>query len=291
MYEVHAPMSSLKINGSHRFASCWRIERRDGVVLRFTDHDTDLVVDGETYTPTGGFNAAARERVEGVDAGNSEIVGVLTSDAITHADLLAGKYRRATIREIVVDWRFPFAGKHDEHEYIIGETTFSRQTWVAQLEGLASRLRIRVGRTQSRRCDVQELGDARCGADLSDKIQVGVAVTAIDVDRKQFQTDALVSFPSGYYDDGKIEWTSLPGREGFEGAISGVKSWTTVNATLALQIRTPFAIEVGDEFTLTPGCDRQFSTCQTKFENHKRFRGVPRLPGNDALLRVPEPVE
>ena len=46
-------------------ASCWRLERRDGVVFRFTDHDADLVVGGETYAARAGISRTAVETSAG----------------------------------------------------------------------------------------------------------------------------------------------------------------------------------------------------------------------------------
>jgi hypothetical protein len=37
-------------------ATCWRITRTDGVVFRFTDHNRDLVVDGEVYEASAGYS-------------------------------------------------------------------------------------------------------------------------------------------------------------------------------------------------------------------------------------------
>ena len=40
--------------------------------------------------------------------------------------------------------------------------------------------------------------------------------------------------------------------------------------------------EAGTAFSIVAGCDKQFSTCKTKFANPVNFRGFPHLPGNDA---------
>jgi hypothetical protein len=40
-------------------ATCWRITRRDGVVLGFTDHVRDLEVDGVTYRAVSGYTRTA----------------------------------------------------------------------------------------------------------------------------------------------------------------------------------------------------------------------------------------
>jgi uncharacterized phage protein (TIGR02218 family) len=53
----------------------------------------------------------------------------------------------------------------------------------------------------------------------------------------------------------------------------------------------PFAhaIEPGDAFTVTAGCDKQFTTCRTKFANAVNFRGFPHMPGPDYILAVAKP--
>jgi hypothetical protein len=40
-------------------ATCWRITRRDGVVLGFTDYIRDLEVDGVTYEAASGYTRTA----------------------------------------------------------------------------------------------------------------------------------------------------------------------------------------------------------------------------------------
>lgn len=39
------------------FATCWKLTRRDGQV--FTDHDRDLIVDGDTYGAARGYTRTA----------------------------------------------------------------------------------------------------------------------------------------------------------------------------------------------------------------------------------------
>ena len=44
------------------------------------------------------------------------------------------------------------------------------------------------------------------------------------------------------------------------------------------------AVAPGDAVTLVAGCDKQFATCKSKFDNVVNFRGFPYMPGNDAAL-------
>ena len=44
--------------GAMTLARCWRLTRKDGVVLGFTDHDRDILFDGVTYAAGTGLEAA-----------------------------------------------------------------------------------------------------------------------------------------------------------------------------------------------------------------------------------------
>ena len=75
-------------SGATTLASCWKVTRRDEVVLAFTDHDQTLSFDGTDYLPMlDGSEAPARL---GPQVDTAEVVGVLRADAITEADIAAG---------------------------------------------------------------------------------------------------------------------------------------------------------------------------------------------------------
>ena len=56
-------------------------------------------------------------------------------------------------------------------------------------------------------------------------------------------------------------------------------------ATVTLLEAPMRAIAVGDGFTARAGCDKRIATCSTKFANTANFRGLPNIPGQDAVLR------
>ena len=55
---------------------------------------------------------------------------------------------------------------------------------------------------------------------------------------------------------------------------------------ISLMLEFPYQINVGDEFIITPGCDKQFSTCCERYNNAVNFRGEPTLPGMDEILKT-----
>ena len=67
-------------------ATCWRLERRDGVAFRFTDHDADLVVDGEAYAARAGISRTAVETSAGMAVDNMDVAGILDSESITERE-------------------------------------------------------------------------------------------------------------------------------------------------------------------------------------------------------------
>ena len=76
---------------------CWRLDRKDGTVMGFTDHDGDLAFDGVTYAAASGFTATSIEDQLGLAVSNLDAEGALLSDALTEDDLYAGRWDGATI--------------------------------------------------------------------------------------------------------------------------------------------------------------------------------------------------
>ena len=64
-------------------------------------------------------------------------------------------------------------------------------------------------------------------------------------------------------------------------------SCATRAVRLSWRLRREFAIEAGDAFVVTAGCDKSFATCGAKFGNRDSFRGFPHMPGTDAVLAGP----
>lgn len=59
------------------FATCWRLERADGWVRGFTDHDRELVVDGLTYVASTGFLPSAIKTASDFSVDNLDVDGFL----------------------------------------------------------------------------------------------------------------------------------------------------------------------------------------------------------------------
>jgi hypothetical protein len=156
-------------SGAATLCHVWRLERADGAVMGFTDHDRDLAVDGVVCRAASGWTAGAAESAVGLAAGSVSAAGALDDEAISEADVAAGLFDAATVELWRVDWARPdlrvrlWSGA-------LAKIWREGGGFVAELEGPLAKLERVVGRTYGRMCDAR-LGDRRCGvADAAGRV-------------------------------------------------------------------------------------------------------------------------
>lgn len=268
--------ASLKAHietGATTLCRCWRVTRRDGTVLGFTEHDADLMADGTRFLAASGFSASEAETALGLAAPNGEVAGAFSSEAIAEADLEGGRYDGARVEVLLVNWADPSQFLL-EHVREIGEVTRTENSFRAELRGLAARLDQPTGRIYGRRCDAR-LGDGRCRVALS---AFKVAGTVEMADTLQASVSGLSGFTSGWFGFGVLTFTSgaLTGR-----AVDIAGHQAGDPARLTFWLPLPQSPASGDTFEIVAGCDKAFSTCKTKFGNGLNFQGFPHMPGSD----------
>lgn len=269
---------------SMRLCTCWKIERLDGVALYLTDHDCELVFEGQVWSPIGAASASARREEAGLRDSNLEIHGAIESDAITEDDLRARRYEGATVTEYVgVDWRFPWASPQLQVRRWIETQERTGEVWKASIVGLSHRMQQKQGEVVTRVCRAK-LFDSKCRRAPVD-VQAGVAVTQVDSARTTFRASSI----SGTHADQRFQlgyfiWLT--------GANAGIESevlfYTQTGRIVELVDRMPFDIEVGDTFTMHPGCDGRYPTCRDTYANTDNFQAEPYAPGTDRLLATPQ---
>ena len=144
----------------------WRITRKDGVILGFTDHDSDLEIENITYEARSSFDAGALEQDIGFSINSAQVTSLFLSDAITDTDLRSGLYDGADVDLFRVDWRDVSTALHTAH-WMFGDVQLGSSGFEVELIGRTAKLDRATGRVFSRHCDA-ELGDARCGLNRAD---------------------------------------------------------------------------------------------------------------------------
>ncbi len=153
-------------SGATTLCWCWKLTRRDGAIYGFTDHDTDVVFDGVTYSADSGFTATELQSSLGLSVDNVDVDGALSADFITEEDISAGLYDGAGVEVWRVNWM-----DLDQRVLMragnLGEITRGDTYFSAEVRGLAAELQQKQGRVYQAGCDAV-LGDERCGVDISD---------------------------------------------------------------------------------------------------------------------------
>ena len=281
MKTLPAGMQAHLDEGTTTLCWCWKITRNDGVVLGFTDHDNPLTFTGVDFEPESGFAATEIRAGSELNVDSQDAQGVLSSDRITEADIIDGRYDDAAVEVWRVNWS-ALGQRVLIRRGAIGEVRRGKAAFTAEMRSLAHVLDQSTGRTFQYSCDAA-LGDGRCKVNLAGASFNGAgAVTSVTRDRG-FNASGLGAFTAGWFDQGILTWTSGPnvGRRA-EVMLHG-KSGSTVSLSL---LEAPvYAISGGHAFTIVAGCDKQHSTCFAKFDNIANFRGFPHIPGQDTVLR------
>lgn len=261
--------------GATTLCRAWRVTRKDGLVLGFTEHDGPLTFNGTTFSAASGFQATEAEQTIGLAAASGEVAGAFSSEAITEADLAKGAYDGARVEIFVVNWA-------DPSQYIlenvreIGQVTRSEAHFQAELRGLAARLDQATGRFYGRRCDAN-LGDRRCGVDIATATYRAIG-TVLSSDTMQANVTGLSGFADGVFRFGILTFTSGP----LSGATVDVGAFKTgTEALVSFWLPLTEAPAAGDTFEVIAGCDKSFTTCKAKFGNALNFQGFPHMPGSD----------
>lgn len=270
-------------DGTTTLAWCWRIQRADGAIFGFTDHDRPLEIAGMSYEPDTGFAASEIRASADFSVDGQDAEGALRSDRITETDILDGRWDNAAIEVWRVNWE-DVAQRVLMRRGNLGQIRRGKQVFVAEVRSMTHFLNQPVGRTYQYYCDA-ELGDVRCGVNLAAPSYSGSGSAATVSGDRTFTTAALGGFAANWFALGRVEWTS--------GANAGRRAEVSIHAVAAgvatiTLIEAPVrAIAHGDGFFIQAGCDKQFSTSGAKFGNGVNFRGFPSIPGDDTIVRYP----
>lgn len=191
--QTPAALLAKLANQSATLATCWKIELNNGVILGFTDHDTDIVYAGVTYQAATGFTRTAYEQKTGLSVDNMDIQGFFDSAAITEQDVIAGLYEDAKIWGFVLDYTDTGLGIHKLDYGYLGDLTIQDDLFLCEFRSVAQRLAQPTGEKYGSACRVA-FGSAQCGVALmpgawqaSTVYKLGDIVTASSYDNRRYE--------------------------------------------------------------------------------------------------------
>lgn len=263
-----------------KLATIVKFTLRDGTKMGFTSFNKDIVMSEEpdlTYFAFSGVTPSAISSTDQFNVDNMEIDGFLDSEAITEADLKAGRYDYADVVFAELDWGIkPYTWQkvHIKRVGKLGEVSLDGLKFKAEVRGLTQYLQTNIGDRYQPTCRAI-FGDSKCKLDITPYQSIGT-VTGISQNRV-IQCNLLND--TGIFNEGKLVFTS-----GLNTGIpSEIKSWDSSSKTLEIQLSANYQISIGDTFIAIYGCDGVHTTCR-RFNNIKNFRGEPYIPLNADLV-------
>jgi uncharacterized phage protein (TIGR02218 family) len=260
---------------------CWKITRRDGTVFAFTSLDRPFAFAGAIYQPCGSLQDTATESSAEIgNAGSVTLTGLLTSEAITDADIYSGLFDDAYVE----CWTVSYGPNPDPGSPRrraagwLGKITRGQASYEAEVLGPGARLAqtalVKFFTPGCRwvfggpECTVDATALEITGREVTEVVGRGIIV---------FAPQAVPSV-TAIWNNGSVLWTS--------GANLNVLCQTeTVDwaaGLISLWDLTPFTPSVGDTFTVIPGCSYNKDGCN-EYGNYINFGGFSDVPGPDSL--------
>ena len=255
----------------------WRLERRDGVTLGFTSHDRDIELNGIVYAASPGMIPTSIVETIGLETGGLDVRGALASDAITEADILAGRWDGARLEIFLFDWQQTEVDRRVLASGDFGSITLTAGEFEVEFLGPATRLKNPVAPLTSPTCRAKFAAND-CGLNPSRFRHEAVASSGAS-------TTVILAAPPlpdmEHLIAGELRWLGGPDC-GQRHQIFGVNG-------VQLEIYPPLPMPFTQirRIELLEGCDKTIATCSARFANALNFRGEPYLPGNDLLTRYP----
>lgn len=272
-----SPGLAAHLDGEVTTLAClWRLERVDGWVRGFTDHDQDITYLGLSYLASTGFLPSAIKSGADLSVDNLDVDGFLDDDALRPEDLTAGRFDGARIDIMLVNWADLAQGHILLRRGWLGEVKRADQRFSAEVRGIANRLQQTSGKLYSRLCRT-DLGSSECTVSLTPLTDT-LAISAV---ASGDTFTAPTARGSGFYTFGAC--TFLTGAN----AGAATEILTHVGQSVTLFTPMPRPIAVGDQVRLVAGCDKTIETCHARFGNVLNFRGEPHIPGNDKVFSYP----
>ncbi len=271
------------INGSSTTtAYLSRITRRDGVRLGFCFADELITFEGLAYYPQGSVSATALSQSTDNGVDNLDVLGILSSDRVSDADLRRGLYDGAEIVISEINYNDLTQGALLLIRGYVGEVEInSNGQYRCELRSLEQFLSVQIGDATSPTCRCRRFGDAQCKVGIAAYTVSGTAGPGDPLYPVNVLTN--VQAETDLYTGGILRINS-----GLNAGLERDIRQYSVSGTVLLQEVFPFAIQPGTQISLEQGCDRKFTTCKA-YNNTINFHGEPYLPGNDKLLSVARP--
>lgn len=215
MKSLSAQLRSHVQGTTTTLAMCWLIERADGEVFAFTEHDQPLTfaLDGGTsytYRPESAFVRSDISTASHLSVSNMDVEGVaieehaLSFPLMLEDDIRAGLFDYADLWIFLVNWADLSQGDLPYFRGKLGEFQIEDGKFRFEVRSLTQQLTKRVTEVYTEECRA-DLFDSRCTLNSADYREDAAVASVIDTRRFAVDTP-LTAAPTDYWDGGVLVW-------------------------------------------------------------------------------------
>ena len=236
-------------------AWCVRIECVNGTVLRFTTYPYDLTMSNATvYATDSGYEQTAYTADTGMASSAIDVEGFVGVGGLTRDQIASGVLDNARIYVFKCDYLVPVEDYEPVSSGFFGKSSLDDGRYKIEAMSLIDALSQSVGKSYTSACS-RTFGDAGCTIDLA-AITVTGAVTSVT--SNAIIRDSSRAEAADYFVAGTIHFTS--------GANLGLKPLEiksyAANGTIETFDTFFYTPQIGDAYSMTPGCRKRKVDCQ-----------------------------
>ena len=285
-----------------RIVYCLRITAVDGDAIRLAGYPFDIVMgNGVTYSADFGYEFSGLLYEGGSSPSVMDLDGLLNSAGVSKDGLSSGKWDGARMHLFATDWAYPTEDEEPMGLFLFGKSSYDGISYTVEMMSLIDALNQPVGRVETALCPWtlfdQSIGGellpyavSRCsgprdsnmdGPVMSDYLVTG-SITGKDSNLSFYDSSRVEV--DDYFVRGEIKFTT-----GLNTNLKPmkIKAWDSALKKITLYDDAPLNIEVGDEYSMIPGCNkRRVEDCISKYSNAKNFGGCDTVPPVEAVSEI-----
>lgn len=267
---------------------CMRIVPVTGSTVYLTDYPINLVVGGNTYLSTSGYEFTGYSSTSGFSPASLDLSGIAQISGISKDQVASGVFDGARVYVFATSWAAPVEDEEEVLSGVFGETELLDDRYVIYGTSLVDALNQSVGQVYQTLCPKVFCGTeyAGCAAPLWANTVTGnittVTSSVIIQDSGRGESSDVFAYGSIVFTDGLNA-----GQRAHE-----IKNYWSGGV---IELFEPFQypVTLGDAYSMVRGCRKRVQDCKVRwngtvfYNNITNFGGFPYVPVGSEYAKLP----
>lgn len=267
---------------------CMRIVPVTGNTVHLTDYPVDLLIGGNTYLSTSGYEFTGYSSTAGFSPASLDLSGIAQITGISKEQVASGLFDGARVYVFATSWAAPVEDEEEVLSGVFGETEVLDDRYVIYGTSLVDVLNQSVGQVYQTLCPKVFCGTeyAGCAIPLWANTVTGNITTVVS---SVIYQDSHRGEDSDVFAYGSIVFTTglNAGQRAHE-----IKAYSSEGIIVLFE---PFQYPVtpGDAYSMVRGCRKRLEDCKTRwngavvYNNIANFGGFPYVPVGSEYAKLP----